>query len=217
MLNFCEKIKFYFSKRNLSQHFYISNKKIYFSMKKFLLSLSLFLIFCVNSYSQDSLSHKKNIVYLELFGNGGFYSVNYERMLTNSQKGYLALRLGGGYCPNFSEAVISELNLATKTSEKGFFNFGFGVSYMGVFSFKSGLSDGDYSSWSESYWFRGIFFTQRISYRRHYSKKGFLQFGILGMLTLHKWKYEWVSPKKLIVADQPRFFIYPSISVGFNF
>lgn len=60
------------------------------------LSFVLFtLILSGNLAAQDSLSYSKNNLYLELLGNGGFGSFNYERV----SRGKVYFRLGGSVLP----------------------------------------------------------------------------------------------------------------------
>jgi len=46
-------------------------------------------------------SVKKNTVFLELLGNGGYYSLNYDRILKSEEKWKLAGRVGGSYYNSF--------------------------------------------------------------------------------------------------------------------
>jgi len=57
----------------------------------------------------DSLvdHHGKNSITLELFGNAGLYSVNYERLIFHKKSNYITARLGFGYFG--ADAMGSEL------------------------------------------------------------------------------------------------------------
>ncbi len=71
------------------------------------LTLSGFQILCAQETEQDvseiqneTVESVKNVIYFELFGNGGVYSLNYERRITSSiwmRSGFSSLSLFGDY------------------------------------------------------------------------------------------------------------------------
>lgn len=62
-------------------------------------------IYSQNLKTQESIEieYNRNSIYLELFGNGLFYSVNYERSFEQN----LSVRIGGSYFPNVGSGFIS--------------------------------------------------------------------------------------------------------------
>ena len=77
----------------------------------------LFVINCV--HAQDSLAVKtdsikttiaKNTVFVELLGNGFFYSVNYDRILLHKKKNNIAARIGASFFPNENPNNHNEKN-----------------------------------------------------------------------------------------------------------
>lgn len=50
-------------------------------------------------FKQRFTFHKKNLVHFELFGNGIFYSFNYERILINHFKNKLSIQAGSCFFP----------------------------------------------------------------------------------------------------------------------
>ncbi|TAF95405.1 MAG: hypothetical protein EAZ32_12870 [Cytophagia bacterium] len=63
----------------------------------------LFLVFCltsvfeIRSQNDTSVTTKRNAVYVELLGNAGLYSFNYERQIARQRNNYFNLRLGAAY------------------------------------------------------------------------------------------------------------------------
>jgi hypothetical protein len=63
----------------------------------------LLLVFCltmgfeIRSQSDTSVTTKRNAVYVELLGNAGLYSFNYERQIARQRNNYFNLRLGAAY------------------------------------------------------------------------------------------------------------------------
>jgi hypothetical protein len=92
----------------------------------------LFLIACsLNGQSKSSnqrIDTLKNQVYLEIFGNGLRYSVNYERLLTNWTKLNIASRVGFGYYPFNNETLSVPVEITTFWGgERDFVESGFGL------------------------------------------------------------------------------------------
>ncbi len=139
-------------------------------MLKTLLSISLSIVITASCFSQgEKTLHeklaKKNAVYLEILGQGLFYSVNYDRILIKGERLAVAGRIGLSYYPvtNFFEAhtvaIPIEFNLLVG---KGltYFEFGLAGTYM------QGL---DKPSFSKS-----LFASLRLGYRYQKDNGGLL-------------------------------------------
>lgn len=104
-------------------------------MKKSL-SVLVFLLFCQHAaIAQDSAKPKQfapNAVYVELLGTGLFYSVNYERMISERQ----SFRLGLSYIWEdgyvFDRTIIIPLSSSylLPTDKDSHLEFGFGATYI---------------------------------------------------------------------------------------
>lgn len=57
----------------------------------------------INTQMNTEVEYNRNAIYLELFGNGLFYSVNYERLFKEN----LSIRFGGAYFSEISSGFIS--------------------------------------------------------------------------------------------------------------
>ena len=66
----------------------------------------LFLLIILFSLSSNA-QIKSNSIYLELFGNGGLYSINYDRLFTENLGG----RIGFMYLPSIDVVITSAENL----------------------------------------------------------------------------------------------------------
>ena len=66
-------------------------------MKKYFLVIFLFSHCFLAANALDSLKYRKNSVFVELFGNGYFYSLNYERSIYKINKMEFSARIGLNY------------------------------------------------------------------------------------------------------------------------
>lgn len=92
----------------------------------------LYFIFIISfaSKAQDSTSINKNTVYVEAFGIGMRYSVNYERYF-DFKKTDLGISLSGGVAPNFSEPKYLWFPLRLNANyDIGKSRVGAGIDYM---------------------------------------------------------------------------------------
>jgi len=94
-------------------------------MKNYLIILFFFL--ALISFGQEIESKteiRKNAFYFELGGNGGFYSVNYDRIVLSGKRTHLSVR-GGLSVAHFTYLVPLEINLLFG-KRHNFFELGFG-------------------------------------------------------------------------------------------
>ena len=102
-------------------------------MGKLITFLSVLLIGSSVSFSQinpaalESGSIRKNSVYMEAFGNGAFYSLNYERLYVSDENSALAMRAGYGYAGDGMHFIPLEISLIF--GSKHSFELGGGITY----------------------------------------------------------------------------------------
>lgn len=75
-------------------------------MKKIVLFLSALIIFGISTNTQAQDSFKRNTVYGELAGSGGFFSLNYDRRFGDAPTGF-GMRTGVGYFQYSSERTVT--------------------------------------------------------------------------------------------------------------
>jgi len=80
----------------------------------------------------DSLSIAKNTVFVELFGNGGIYSINYDRMLVKKNKIKISGRIGFSLLPVYNNIFTYPLELSAFYGKKH--NVEIGIGYTPVFN-----------------------------------------------------------------------------------
>ena len=78
-------------------------------LKKALLFFCLFSVPCVSlcqnfGKNNSGLNYDKNVQF-ELFGHGGFYSVNYERFIINNTNLKTSVLIGTAYFPKNTEII----------------------------------------------------------------------------------------------------------------
>ncbi len=166
-------------------------------MKKVIILISILLAFIPSIYSQNTSNElgpitdqNKNVIYLELMGNNGLYSINYERTLYIKQDHTENLALSVGL--NFSFSIFQTkipIELKYIWGQKHAFELGAGLT-LGTANWFDELEP---DKWVGSY------FVLRAGYR--YSKKGLL---IRVAPMVHIPKY-WSSA------------IWGGVSVGYSF
>lgn len=97
-------------------------------MKKLILIASIFCLttgaFAQEEKEANETGLRKNAFYLELGGNGGNYSVNYDRIVLSGKRTHLSFR-GGLSISHFEYRLPIELNILFGKS-KNYFELGFG-------------------------------------------------------------------------------------------
>lgn len=69
------------------------------------ITILFFTKFCF-AQNPDTLVYKKNALFLELVGNAGQYSINYEGILKGGQKGFFTLRIGFSYTGEYIFPIL---------------------------------------------------------------------------------------------------------------
>lgn len=97
--------------------------------------LSIFLMFSLQSMAQNQSTSvqniKKNSIYAELLGNGGVYSINYDRIFQLSEGVKLVPRVGFATLQNVLIFPLEANVLLSKSStSKNFFESGLGVTIL---------------------------------------------------------------------------------------
>jgi len=131
---------------------------------------------CIAQDSARALS--KNAVYLELGGNGVFYSINYERIIFSQGKAHLSARVGYEFLPRSVFKAITSLSSNVLLAEvdvfcgreNSFFETGLGIIYDTEELIKYTYSLEESSS-AKKYHNTGYFY--RIGYRYH-APSGFI-------------------------------------------
>jgi hypothetical protein len=120
-----------------------------------------------------------NSIYLELFGNGLLYSVNYDRIIPTSNRRMMALRLGFAYFPK-SESMNNSNNAISipfeviflKELKKHYLEFGMGITLA--------LQNNDYQGY-----YKLVFLVPRFGYRyQHPDGEILLRFGFTPIIPL---------------------------------
>lgn len=149
---------------------------------------------------------KKNTVYAEIFGNGRVYSVNYDRIITISEKMKFAPRIGFSYMGGIKLNVPLEANVlfSKSASSKHFLEFGVGTTFRSPKYYEPGIRffDADDKDYEE-----GIRneYTARIGYRHQKPEGGWMyRAGILAIYRPYRTKNKV-------------FFPMPALSVGYAF
>ena len=153
-------------------------------MKTKLTIVASFMFASLACAGQDSITTlKKNAIYLELFGNGISFSINYERIFFEKNNIHLCARIGYGYLipllggKNLS-LVPFEVNMLLGEKKK-FFEAGLGFTYNP--ELYTGYYDDGYNNGAHFEYHKHILFL-RLGYR-YQGAKGFA-FRIAPMLAL---------------------------------
>ncbi len=168
-------------------------------MKKILLVLIISLV----AKSSDA-QIAKNTAYMELLGNGGLYSINYDRILADAAKYKISSSIGYGlYQRGNIEGIPFEINVLF--GHKHYFELGTGISYIeGLTQIEPGCLSGAVSS--------TIYNTYRVGYRYQKNKKGvFFKVAVIPFVRLYE--YEEVFKTDTDKA----FFVSAGAAVGYSF
>ncbi len=148
--------------------------------------------------TKDSTSISKNTIYLELFGNGGTGSINYDRILMKKNNFKLSSRIGGIFVPRKDPNYKNRQNNFWSTlfeinsfwGRKGNFEMGIGVSYLkggnsGIYDIPSG---GEISYSSSTL----ILIPRILGYRFQKPNGGFFcKVGIVALIQIAEFNKEW--------------------------
>lgn len=143
-----------------------------------------------------------------MFGNGRPYSVNYDRLITISEKTKFAPRIGFSYMGGIKFNVPLEANLlfSRSASSKHFFEFGVGTTFRSPKYFEPGIRFFDEGEDIKNYE-EGIRndYTARIGYRHQKPEGGWMyKAGILAIYMPYR-------------INDKVFFPVPALSVGYTF
>jgi hypothetical protein len=145
----------------------ILNYKCKIAMFKIIL-----VVVCMLSFTKDTTAQVKapNSVYLEVLGNGGFYSLNYDRLFCN----YFGVRIGGSY--------VHLGDIGQMVSFPVMANFFIGGKHhkieLGVgYTIMNEAAPKDFSHWDTEY-----FQTATLGYR-YQSQENFFRIGVTPLYT----------------------------------
>lgn len=97
-------------------------------MKPILITLLIFFSFRSIAQQQPNTDLSKNSIYAELLGNGGIYSINYDRLFQVSKGIKVAPRIGFATYQNVIIVPLeANILLSESTTSKNFFETGLGV------------------------------------------------------------------------------------------
>ena len=105
-------------------------------IKKITCAVIFYTVISFSCYSQDSLnnSFSKNAVFFEAGGNGGLYSLNYDRIIHTKGKNNISIRGGLAFIPKQISGdaneyiILTELNHLHGINNK-FFELGMGLTF----------------------------------------------------------------------------------------
>jgi hypothetical protein len=137
-------------------------------------------------------SFRKNTVFIEILGNAGTYSLNYDRLLYQS-KGYkLAGRLGFSFFPKKTYNIQSmpfELSVMFFASGNHHIEIGSGLSYIKGLETKDVITD---FTGSRKYVSESLYLPFRLGYR-YQRQRGrlFLKAGVIPMIGIYEFEKEF--------------------------
>ncbi len=165
----------------------------------------IFILFIISLVAKSSGAQiAKNTVYLEFLGNGGLYSINFDRILVDAEKFKISSSIGYGSYPNENiEGIPFEVNFLF--GHKHYFELGTGISYIkGLTQVEPDHSYGVISS--------TIYNTYRIGYRYQKDVKGFF-FKVAVIPFVRVYEYE-----EFFKSDPDKaFFLSLGAAVGYSF
>ncbi|MEQ9468292.1 MAG: hypothetical protein RLN88_12840 [Ekhidna sp.] len=176
-------------------------------MKTIYCCIFLFLTFATSA-QDTSTDPKPNALYLELFGNGIMYSINYDRLITTSGNLKISGRVGYSYVniDLFDEVkgnVIPVEILGWVGNNKGHVEFGVGLSSQFVETKDVSILGPTQETKSNAYYLTG-----RVGYRLQKPDGGFLfRAGFVPMYLL----------SESTSTDRPEFVPWFGLSFGYSF
>lgn len=180
--------------------------------KALLISILLFSFISASAQDEDEKEFRKNTVYLELLGNGGYYSLNYDRIFEIKPKIKISTRIGFTYFPDLFGNGFRQVGPLTEVSilyslfnNKHFLELGSGLSY-----FHQGYMINPGYTYNEAV----LFFIPRLGYRFQQPNGGlFFKIGFLPI-------YEWLVFKPQFFPlnrEYHRWYMYGGVAVGYSF
>jgi hypothetical protein len=178
--------------------------------------ITLFLVFLLTPlfYTfgmnvNDTIKVKRNTVYLEGFGNGGLYSLNYDRILYYRPKLKVSSRAGFGIISGFDFISFPvEVNLIR--GDENCLELGLSASYIKGLQ-KGTIFEPDFDNFVGDYISSSIYGSLRIGYRYQRKEGGFtFRIGFTPLIKFHEFNR---LPKQL-VKNQP---VWGGISFGYAF
>lgn len=121
------------------------NKKtiliVVFSVLNFVVAFSL-------EKDTSTILYNKNIFFVELAGNGGVYSINYERIFHKKQNWIISSKIGLSYYPQNHNATYLPLSLQFYYGNKSKLEFGIG--YTAIFRWDKIKEEGSIFNYDKS-------------------------------------------------------------------
>ncbi len=143
-------------------------------------------------HRRNPQSFRKNTVYIEILGNAGTYSLNYDRLLYQS-KGYkLACRLGFSFFPKKTYNIQSfplELSVLFSAYGSHYIEIGSGLSYIKGLETKDVITD---VTGSRKYVSESLYVPFRLGYRFQQQRgRLFLKAGVIPMVGIYEFEKEF--------------------------
>lgn len=125
-------------------------------MKIYILVAFVLLQNMLAAQSDNNLGDGKNQAFVELFGNGYLYSINYERTVVRKNKLDISARIGFSYYYSFHNATYLPLSVQMYYGKKSKFEFGFG--YLPIFRWDKIKEEGTIFNYDKTkYNYAGIY------------------------------------------------------------
>ncbi len=168
-------------------------------VKYFLVLVFMACLCIVHAQERRENLFKKNACYFEAFGNAGFYSINYERVIASELKYKITTRLGFSVYPeifgNGWNSLVLPLEADILFGKKNkFFEIGAGID----FGFSDNIKDRF-----------GIFGLARLGYRSISAKNFLFRVGITPIYWVEKIYSDYYTREK-------EFRIYPWAGISFG-
>ncbi len=179
------------------------------------LMLAIFLSNLVQvSIAQDTTATKPNSIFVEGFGIGMRYSINYERQV-QIKKSNWGFSLSGGVAPNFADPQYLYFPFRLNVNYQiGQSEIGVGVNYMfGYYWFHSFIHPEDVNRSSNAY------FLPDINYTYFFNFRGFMKFNLLFVNNINNYKHGYLAylPFSKLQLEDKNFVVWPGLSFGYSF
>lgn len=178
----------------------------------------IFLLFFVtltngNLLAQSDGLRAKNTIFVEVFGNGGLYSINFDRILAQKKNIKVTARLGASFIPNTESNGIWSLPVEFNFlyGKKKHWEFGFGIGY------GHGLNNVITNYYDENLLISSTLFgTIKILNYRYQKPEGgiFFHIGFVSIIQIYEFNESLISGYQYKSFQN---YFYPNIGIGYTF
>jgi hypothetical protein len=160
----------------------------------------------------DSLT-AKNTIFVEVLGNGGLYSINFDRILAQKKNIKVTARIGASFVPNTESngkwSLPVEFNFLC--GKKNHWEFGIG------FGYGHGLNNVITNYYNENLLISSTLFgtIKILNYRCQKPEGGiFFQIGFVSIIQIHEFNESLISGYRYKPIQN---YFYPNLGLGYTF